>query len=88
MINKEEAGHFAKACNLGGERKVVEMFQRIVEPCMLISTVLEMPQVIMGVLRVFSLIVVRECIQGSPILTVISRIIPMTWGSGPMMTLV
>ena len=49
------------------------MFQRIVQSRSLVSAVLETPEVIVRVLWSFSLIMVRECIQGSSILTLISQ---------------
>ena len=48
------------------------MFQRIIEPCSLVSAVFEVPTIVVCVPWSFSLIVIRERIQGSPILTPLS----------------
>ena len=48
------------------------MFQCVVKSHSLISAVLEAPEVIMCIPQSFSLIMVRECIQGPTLLTLIS----------------
>ena len=48
------------------------MFQRVVELCLLVSAVLEAPEVVMCVLWSFPLIMIRDRIQGSTILTPVS----------------
>ena len=48
------------------------MFQRVVKPRSFVSAILEVPEVVVCVLWSFSLIMVRDCIQGPTILTLIS----------------
>ena len=72
LINKEEARCLVELRNLGSEREVVDVLQCIVELCSLVSAVLEMPEIIVCVLWALSLIVVRDCIQGPPILIAVS----------------
>ena len=73
LIYEEKVGHLAEPHNLGGEREVMNMFQHIVKLRSLVSAVLETPEVVVRILWSFSLIMVRECIQGSSILTPISQ---------------
>ena len=72
LIHKEEVGHFAKTRHLCSKREVMDMLQRVIKPRSFVSTIFEVPKVIKCVPRVFSLIMVRDCIQWSPILTVVS----------------
>ena len=65
LIYKEEARRLAKACDCSGEQEVVNVFQHVVKPHSLISTILETPEIVLCIPRSFSLIMVRECIQGS-----------------------
>ena len=73
LVDKEEVTRLLEACDLSGKRKVVDVFQHVVEPRSFISAVLEMPKVIVCVLGVFSLIMIRECVKRSTILTLVSR---------------
>ena len=72
LIHKEEVGHLAEMCDLGDEQEVMDVFQRIVEPRPFVSAILETPKVVMHVPWSFSLIMVRDRIQGSSILTPVS----------------
>ena len=49
------------------------MIQHVVEPRPLVSAILEAPEIVMGVPWSFLLTVVRDRIQGSAILTAVSR---------------
>ena len=69
----EEAGRLTITRDFGDEREVVDVIQCIVEPCSLVSAVLEAPKVIVCVPWSYLLTVVRDCIQRSTVLTVVSR---------------
>ena len=73
LVLEEEAKGFAVACNLSGEGQVTDMFECGLEPVKVVSAELETPKIILGILRAFSLIVVRDCIQWSSVLRVVSR---------------
>ena len=60
-------------CDFSDEQEVMDMVQRIVEPYLLISAVLEAPEIIVCVLWSFLLTVVRDRIQRSTVLTAVSR---------------
>ena len=62
LVHKEKVGHLTEMCNLSSEREVMQVFQCVVKPYPLVSTVLEMLEVVVCLPRVFSLIMVRECI--------------------------
>ena len=72
LVLEEEAGGLAVACNLGGKGQLADMFERRFEPVKVVSTKLETPEIILGVPWALPLIVVRDCIQGSSILTIVS----------------
>ena len=72
LILEEEVGGFVIARNLSGEQQVVDEFERGSKPVEVISAKLETPEVILGVPWVLSLIMVRDRIQGSSILRIIS----------------
>ena len=59
-------------CNLGGEQQVMDKFEGGFEPVEIVSTELETPEVILGVPWVLSLIMVRDCIQRSSVLGIVS----------------
>ena len=69
-----------EAHDLGSEQKVVYVFQCVVEPRSLISTILEMPEVVLCVPRAFPLIMVRGHIEGASVLTPVSRDNPYDMG--------
>ena len=73
LINEEEVGHLAEVCNLGGKREVVDVLQCIVELLSFVSAVLELPEVVLCVPWALSLIMIRENIQWSTILTPVPR---------------
>ena len=62
LIDKEEAGRLLETRDLGGEREVMDVLQRVVEPRPLVSTILETPEVVLGVLRSLSLIMIRHSV--------------------------
>ena len=72
LINEEEVGCLTEMCDLGSEREVMDVFQCIVELRSLVSTIFEVPEVIVCIPWSFSLIMVRDCIQGPTVLTPIS----------------
>ena len=69
---EEEVRGFAVARNLSGEGQITNMFERGFEPIEVVSAELETPEVILSVPWALSLIMVRDCIQWSSILQVIS----------------
>ena len=73
LVYVKEAGRLTVTCDLGDEREIVDMVQRIVEPGSLISAILEVPKVIVCVPWSFLLTVVRDRVQRSSVLTVVSR---------------
>ena len=73
LVDKEEATHLTEMCDFGSEQQVVDVFQCVVKLRSFVSAILEMPRVVVCIPRVFSLIVVRECVEGSTILILISR---------------
>ena len=73
LIHEEKAGCLAETRDLSGELEVVDVCQCIVKPRFLISTVLEVPKVVVCVSWSFPLVMVRYCMQGSTVLTAISR---------------
>ena len=73
LINKEEARCLTETCDLSSEREVVDVFQHVVESRSLVSAVLEVPEVIVCIPWSFSLIMVRDRIKRSSVLTPISR---------------
>ena len=72
LIHEEKAGRLAETCDLGGEQEVVDVFQRVVKLCSLVSAVLEAPKVVGCVPWSFPLVVVRDRMQGPTILTPVS----------------
>ena len=69
---EEEVRGFAVARDLGGEGQIPDVFECGFEPIEVVSAELETPEVILGVPWALSLIMVRDCIQWSSILQVIS----------------
>ena len=61
------------ACDLSGEGQIANVFKCGFEPIEVVSAVLEMPKVILGLLRALSLIMIRNRIQWSSILRIVSR---------------
>ena len=72
LISEEKAGSLTEACDFGSEREVVNVLQRVVKPRLLISAVLEAPEVVMCIPWSFPLIMIRDHIQGSTVLTPVS----------------
>ena len=72
LVDKEEAGCLVEMRNLGGEREVVNVFQRVVELRLFVSAVLEAPEVVMCVPWSSPLIMIRDCIQGPTVLAPVS----------------
>ena len=66
MIHKEEVRRLAEMRDLGGKREVMNVFQCIVKLCSLVSTILEIPEIVMRVPWSFSLIMIRERVWWSP----------------------
>ena len=62
LVNKKAARRLAEACNLSGERDIVDVFQHIVEVFPLVSTMFEVPEVVLSILQAFSLIVIGDCV--------------------------
>ena len=62
----------AETRDLSDEREVMDMVQRVIESCPLVSAVLEVPKVIMCILWSFLLTMVRNHIQRSAVLTAVS----------------
>ena len=59
--------------DLGSEGQVVEEFKCRFESVKFISAIFESPEVVVCVPRVLSLIMIRDCIQRSSVLTAVSR---------------
>ena len=72
LIYVEKAGRLTETRNFGDEREIVDAIQHVVEPCSLVSAILEAPKVVRCVPWSYLLTVVRDCMQGSAILTPIS----------------
>ena len=72
FLLEEKARGFAVSRNLGSKGQVANVFECQFKLIEVISTELEMPEVILGVLWALSLIMDRDCIQWSSILQVVS----------------
>ena len=72
LILEEEARGFAVARNLSGEGQITNMFKCRIEPVEVVSAELETPEIVLGIPWVLSLIMVRDCIQWSSVLRVVS----------------
>ena len=73
LVLEEEARGFAVARNLSGEGQITDMFKCRFEPVEVVSAKLETPKVVLGVLWALSLIMIRDRIEWSSILRVVSR---------------
>ena len=61
------------ARNLGGEGQVTDMLESRFESVEVVSAELEMPKIVLSVPWALSLIVIRDCIQWSSVLRIVSR---------------
>ena len=68
LILEKQARGLAVARNLSGEGQVTNMFECGLEPVKVVRAELEAPKVVWGVLWALSLIMGRDCVQGSSIL--------------------
>ena len=62
-----------EARDLGGKREVMDVLQHIVKLLSLVSSVPESPEAILCIPWALSLIVIRDCIQWSTVLTPVPR---------------
>ena len=70
---EEEVRGLTVARHLSSEGQVTDVLECRLELVKVISAELETPKIVLGVLWVLSLIMVRDCVQWSSILGVISR---------------
>ena len=68
LVLEEEARGFAVARNLGSEGQIPNVFECGFEPVEVVSAEFETPEIVLCVPWAFSLIMVRDRIQGAPVL--------------------